>query len=132
MVVEGESFSSGPAGTTLIVDRTPSQRSLTDRVSLNTSSGRDAIYGSDGFEVMNTGANEDIIFPGIGGDDINGGPGSDLVSYVVAPESASPEAMELRATGQVINVFKKNRFSSDAPIIGYAILRIFIFLEKLG
>ena len=24
--------------------------------------------------------------------------------------------MELRATGQVINVFKKNRFSSDAPI----------------
>ena len=38
---------------------------------------------------MNTGANEDIIFPGIGGDDINGGPGSDLVSYVVRPQSAA-------------------------------------------
>ena len=116
LTIEGDSFSSGPAGTTLVVDRLASSRSLDDRVSLNTSSGSDAIYGSDGFEVINTGSNEDIIFPGFGGDDVNGGPGSDLVSYVLRPMSeAAPEAVSLVAKAdQSIQVSKKG--SSEGTV----------------
>ncbi|MEI7666134.1 MAG: calcium-binding protein [Synechococcaceae cyanobacterium ELA263] len=78
------SYVGGPASTTVAVKR---ELTLDQLQSIETSIGDDAVYGSDGNELIITGPGNDMIYPLFGTDRVNAGTGTDLVSYVVGRQA---------------------------------------------
>ena len=91
IVLDSISYTGGPAATTVIVDRRVPPGV---RISVETSIGDDAIYGSDGDELIIAHSGNDLVFPAFGADQVNGGEGVDLVSYV-----RDERALQFRSTG---------------------------------